>query len=490
MSAIDLERVVTHPQAAGRRAQQRIFITMLLVGDVLALGLALALAYAIRFEFDISIFEESDLPLHLPVYWFFLLIPLCLLVLALVQLYDPQYLLGGMQEYARIFNATSILVTLAILLSFFFPLFRLSRGFIALSWLFITCLLFLERFIVRHVIYRLRRHGFMTRRTLIVGADEDARHIAEQLLSTPTAGAELLGFVTNDVPLGKTLTSNLAVLGTLDLLPALVERLGVEEIVVSTQGLHRTDTIRVFQNYAYADDVDLRFLPGLFEIFATGVRVKEIGSVPLVSMNRVRLGIWESTIKSTVDYLGAIVLLLMLSPLFLVLGILIKRDSPGPILHRRRVVGRGGQTFDAFKFRTMYQDGAAILAQYPDLEAELKQNHKLKNDPRVTRIGALLRRTSLDELPQLLNILLGQMSLVGPRMITLEEMDKYGKWRWNLLTVKPGITGLWQISGRSDVSYEERVRLDMYYIRNYTLWLDLLILWRTPPAVIGRRGAY
>jgi lipopolysaccharide/colanic/teichoic acid biosynthesis glycosyltransferase len=138
----------------------------------------------------------------------------------------------------------------------------------------------------------------------------------------------------------------------------------------------------------------------------------------------------------------------------------------------------------------MRVDGDAILAEYPELRAELSENHKLKHDPRVTRVGAILRQTSLDELPQLFNVLLGQMSLVGPRMITLEEMDKYGKWRWNLLTVKPGITGLWQISGRSDVTYEERVRLDMYYIRNYTLWLDILILWRTLPAVVSRRGAY
>lgn len=490
MSALDLERVFTQIQFAGRRAQQRIFVAMLLIGDAFALALALGLAYLVRFEFGFSIFEESDLPLHLPAYWLLLLIPPCLLVLALVQLYDVQYLLGGMQEYERIFNATSILVTLVILLSFFFPVFRLSRGFIALSWLFITLTLFLERFFVRHLIYRLRRRGFLTRRTLIVGADEDARHIAEQFLATPTAGAELLGFVSNDEPIGKTLTNKLPVLGTLELLPTLVEQLGVEEIVVSTDGLHRSETLQVFQNYAYADQVDVRFLPGLFEIFATGVRVKEIGSVPLVSMNRVRLDTWESAIKSSVDYVGALCLLVVLAPLFLVLAVLIKRDSPGPIFHRRRVVGRSGQTFDAFKFRTMHQNGAAILAEYPELEAELQQNHKLKVDPRVTRVGAALRHTSLDELPQLLNVLLGQMSLVGPRMITLEEMDKYGKWRWNLLTVKPGITGLWQISGRSDVSYEARVRLDMYYIRNYTLWLDFLILWRTFPAVIKRRGAY
>lgn len=490
MSALNLERLAAQPFSATRRAQHRLYMLMLLVGDSLAIALALTSAYSVRFEFAIALFEASDLPQRLPLYWVLFVIPPCLLVLGLIQLYDTQYLLGGMQEYARILNATAILVTATIILSFFLPFLRPSRGFIALSWVFVTAFLLMERFVVRHLVYRMRRRGFMTRRTLIVGGDEDARHIAEQLLSTPTCGAQVLGFVSNQHPLGTPLTNNLGVLGTLDRLPALVDRYGVEEIVVSTEGLHRAEIIGVFQNYAYAEDVDLRFLPGLFEIFATGVRVKEIGSVPLVSMNRVRLDPWESSIKTAMDYLGALFLLTLLSPIFIILAVLIKRDSPGPVFHKRRVVGRGGQTFDAFKFRTMRVDGDAILAQYPALQEELRRNHKLKNDPRVTKLGAFVRRTSLDELPQLVNILLGQMSLVGPRMITLEEMDKYGKWRWNLLTVKPGITGLWQISGRSDISYEERVRLDMYYIRNYTLWLDLLILWRTAPAVFKRRGAY
>lgn len=490
MSTLNLEQSIGHSAIVGRRAQQRWYIVGLLIADALVLILAFGLAYSTRFDFGIALFEASDLPQRLPVYWIFLLVPPCLLALALFQLYDTQYLLGGVQEYVRVLNVTAILVTVIIVASFFFPFLRLSRGFIALSWILVTTLLLIERFALRHIVYRLRRRGILTRRTVIVGADEDARLIAEQLLATPTAGTELLGFVTNNHPVGSVLSHNLPVVGSFDRLPALVKQLGVEEIVVSAEGLDRTEVIRVFQNYAYDEDVDVRFLPGLFEIFAAGMRIKEIGSVPLVSMNRVRLGLWESAIKSALDYIGAVIALLLSSPLLLVLAILIKRDSPGPIFHRRGVVGRGGQPFGAFKFRTMRVDGDAILNGYPALQAELAASHKLKNDPRVTRVGAMLRRTSLDELPQLLNVLLGQMSLVGPRMITPEEMDKYGKWRWNLLTVKPGITGLWQISGRSDVSYEDRVRLDMYYIRNYTLWLDLLILWRTLPAVVGRRGAY
>jgi lipopolysaccharide/colanic/teichoic acid biosynthesis glycosyltransferase len=174
-----------------------------------------------------------------------------------------------------------------------------------------------------------------------------------------------------------------------------------------------------------------------------------------------------------------------------VIGVLIKIDSQGPVFHRRRVLGLGGKEFDAFKFRTMRIDGDEILRQHPELITQLEKEGKLKNDPRVTRTGLMLRRFSLDELPQLFNVLLGQMSLVGPRMIAPEEGEKFGRLKWNLLTVKPGITGLWQVSGRSDLSYEERVRLDMHYIRNYSIWMDLQILViQTPAAVLKSRGAY
>ena len=160
------------------------------------------------------------------------------------------------------------------------------------------------------------------------------------------------------------------------------------------------------------------------------------------------------------------------------------------MIYRRRVLGLNGRQFDAFKFRTMVVNGDEVLDRHPALRAELARTHKLRNDPRVTPIGRLLRATSLDELPQLINVLRREMSLVGPRMIAPGELEMYGSWDLNLLTVRPGITGLWQVSGRSDVSYEERIRLDMSYIRNWTLWLDLQILLQTLPEVLRRRGAY
>jgi exopolysaccharide biosynthesis polyprenyl glycosylphosphotransferase len=283
----------------------------------------------------------------------------------------------------------------------------------------------------------------------------------------------------------------LPVLGTVADIGRVIREHGIEDLVVAITALDRPQLLQLVEEVNSVPGVHLRLSSGVYELLTTGLTVNTKGSVPLISLNKVRLEPGEACIKAVLEYGLAGLGLLLLSPFLLALAILIKIDSPGPVLHRRRVLGVSGKNFDAFKFRTMRVDGDALLSRDPELQAELRTNHKLKSDPRVTRIGRWLRKYSLDELPQLLNVLRGQMGLVGPRMITSEEAEKYGRHRLNLLTVKPGITGLWQVSGRSDLSYTERVHLDMYYIRNYSVWLDLQILFvQTVPAVIQGRGAY
>ena len=199
---------------------------------------------------------------------------------------------------------------------------------------------------------------------------------------------------------------------------------------------------------------------------------------------------YNRTLKLAIDYALALPGLLLIAPLFILLAILVKLDSPGPVFHRRRVLGQDGRVFDAFKFRTMYVNGDEILARYPKLRQELDKNYKLKCDPRVTRVGTFLRKFSLDELPQLLNVLARDMSLIGPRIIAPDEISKYGQYGPALMTVMPGLTGLWQVSGRSNTTYDERVTLDMHYITEWSVWLDIKILLRTIPAVLKGDGAY
>jgi lipopolysaccharide/colanic/teichoic acid biosynthesis glycosyltransferase len=194
-------------------------------------------------------------------------------------------------------------------------------------------------------------------------------------------------------------------------------------------------------------------------------------------------------LKRGVDLLGASVLILLFFPIFIIVGLLVVLEDGRPIIYRRRVVGIRGE-FDAFKFRTMRRDADSVLASNPALKAEFERNFKLKDDPRVTKTGALLRKSSLDELPQLFNVLRGQMSLVGPRMITALELDKYGSHKQLLLSVKPGLTGYWQVCGRQNVSYKERVIMDVYYIENWNLGMDIKILVYTPFKVLKREGAF
>jgi lipopolysaccharide/colanic/teichoic acid biosynthesis glycosyltransferase len=194
-------------------------------------------------------------------------------------------------------------------------------------------------------------------------------------------------------------------------------------------------------------------------------------------------------LKRCVDVVGSVALLVLLLPVFVVVSFLVFCDDGIPIIYRRRVVGLTGN-FDALKFRTMVRDADAILASTPGLKAEFERNFKLKHDPRVTRVGAILRKYSLDELPQLLNVLRGQMSLVGPRMITEAELAKYGAQKHIMHSVKPGMTGYWQVRGRQNVSYEERVALDAYYVTRWSLGMDLRILAETPRKVFKKVGAF
>jgi lipopolysaccharide/colanic/teichoic acid biosynthesis glycosyltransferase len=197
---------------------------------------------------------------------------------------------------------------------------------------------------------------------------------------------------------------------------------------------------------------------------------------------------WAAATKRALDVAGSTFGLLLLSPLLLAIAALIKLQDGGPVFHRRRVVGPFGP-FDALKFRSMRPDADAILHADPYLRKAFQQKFKLANDPRITLLGSRLRKYSLDELPQLFNVIRGQMSLVGPRMITAPELEKYGEHQTLLLSVKPGLTGLWQVSGRQNVGYQQRVAMDAYYIRNWSLSLDLLILLRTPRTVVKAEGA-
>jgi exopolysaccharide biosynthesis polyprenyl glycosylphosphotransferase len=470
--------------------QRRLFIGTLILVDILTLVVAFLGAYFLRFETGFSIFYNNQ---NSP-YFSYLLLSVCVLPLWLAlfwmyHLYDWQTLLGGMQEYANIFQAC-LTGGVVLALSEFVLKWIVARGWVGLFCLFTFLLMVVGRFTMRRLAYGLRRNGYLTSVAVIVGANEEARALGEQILAWPTSGMNLIGFVDDRSEVGSKVFGRLPVIGTLSGLDEIVAKYQVEELIIASSAVERESLVNVFKRYGVSPNVRLHLTSGLFEIITTGLRVKEIASVSLINVNRARLTGTDVFLKTLLDYGLALPLLVCLAPLFLLIAFLIKLDSPGPILYRRKVMGLNGSQFDAFKFRTMHIDGDALLTATPELLDELATKHKIKGDPRITRIGQFLRKYSLDELPQLFNVLRREMSLVGPRMISPPELKNYGQWAMNLLTVRPGITGLWQVSGRSDVSYEDRVRLDMFYIRNYNIWLDLHLILRTIPVVIKGEGAY
>jgi exopolysaccharide biosynthesis polyprenyl glycosylphosphotransferase len=474
-----------------RTAQWSALIVLLIVSDLLLTGLALRVAYEVRFNLGLPFFFLDVKPrfslyqafgIGLAIVW--------TIIFAANGLYHRSNLLGGIHEYSRLFRATSTGMLLVVLAGFLEPELVFARGWLLLAWIFAFLLTAAGRFLVRRMVYYLRTRGYFLSPTLVIGINDETRSLVRQLTSWRTSGLDVLGCIDDRVPAGTRVEGTLFSLGGMDAVDYLLAKYDVEEMVLATSALSRQQIVDIFSLYGLRPGLNLRLSSGLFEIITTGLEVREMAYAPLVRIHKVRMTGVDRVMKLVLDYALTIPGLILISPLLVMIAAAIKLDSPGPVIYRRRVMGINGRAFRAFKFRTMHTDGDAILAQYPELQEELARNHKLKEDPRITRVGKLLRKASLDELPQLLNVLRREMSLVGPRMITPEEMEMYQQWGLNLLTVDPGITGLWQVSGRSEISYRERVELDMHYIRNWTIWLDIQVLIQTIPAVLKGRGAY
>jgi exopolysaccharide biosynthesis polyprenyl glycosylphosphotransferase len=475
-----------------RNIQWPIYITALIISDAATTYAAFWVAYYLRFDLLVQYFDPRAavsfdgyrlLLYSVPFLW--------LAIFAVNGLYVKGNLLGGTREYSRVFRAASEGFLLMVLAGFLAPNLIIARGWLLMTWGSTFLFVAVGRLVLRRVVYTLRKHGFYLTPAVIVGANQEGRWLAEQLLNWETSGLHLVGFVDKKIPVTFPLFHGLVSLGSVDNLGEIIERYNIGEVILASSAISTRDSLlEIFRRYGVNDKVNIRMSSGLYEILTTSLTVNEYAYVPLVHINKVRLTGVDTVGKFILDYVLAIASLIILFPFLVLIAVLVKTSSPGPVLHKRLVMGLNGKRFYALKFRTMATDGDEILEKRPELREELRRNHKLKSDPRITRFGAFLRKHSLDELPQLLNVLSREMSLVGPRMISPDEVAMYKQFDMNLLTVLPGITGLWQVSGRSDISYDERVRLDMYYIRNWSIWLDLQLLFQTIPAVLKSRGAY
>ena len=472
--------------------QWRLYITGLILSDAVMTFLAFWLSYYVRFEWFVQYFNSPAIVSFEHYRLVLLTAPLLWLVIFVGNgLYVKENLLGGTREYSRVLRSASAGFLVIVLAGFLEPTLIIARGWLLLTWGISFLFVVAARFGLRRYVYSLRKRGYFLTPAIIVGANEEGRWLAEQLLRWETSGLHIVGVVDKKEPVTSALFHGLPCLGSVENMDEVIEHFKIGEVILASSAFSTRDyLLDIFRTYGVSEKVNIRMSSGLYEILTTGLSVNEFAYVPLVYVNKVRLNRVDSFLKFLLDYLLAIVSLIILAPFLVLIGFCIKISSPGPVLHRRLVMGLNGKQFYALKFRTMVINGDEFLDQHPELKRELAINHKLKNDPRVTQIGAFLRRYSLDELPQLFNVLRREMSMVGPRMISPEEAPMYKQFVMNLLTVLPGITGLWQVSGRSDISYEERVRLDMVYVRNWSIWFDLQLLFQTIPAVLRAKGAY
>jgi exopolysaccharide biosynthesis polyprenyl glycosylphosphotransferase len=394
---------------------------------------------------------------------------------------------SSLEEFRRIVLSLSITITAIVMLSFWSKA-SFSRLWIGYSWVLTLMLAAISRRLWHHEIRRSWSHGELTFDTLIVGTNQEAEHLAD-LLTSSKLGFRPLGFVRTSADPAP--GESLPVLGSIGELRELIRGTGANCVFVAATAVQSADLKHVLKARRL-DGIEIRVTANVPAMLATTrVTPRSVGGLMTLSINAVRLTRAQASAKRTFDVVVSSIGLLLLLPVLLAVAIAIKLDGHGgPVLFRQKRVGLHRQPFTLLKFRTMVREAEHQLSELANRNEADGPLFKLRNDPRITCVGRFLRRYSLDELPQLFNVLKGEMSLVGPRPPLPTEVALYEDWQLDRLEVRPGITGLWQVSGRSELSFDEYVRLDLFYIENWSMLYDLFVVAKTIPILVMPRGAY
>jgi len=459
------------------------------VGDVLLINVSMLLAYWVRYELqwflDISYYHSL-----LPYVRFGLLFTvLMLLMFEMDRVYQYWGRRPWLDQVYRIINAMAKSVVVILAIIFVLQPLQYSRLLLIEAGVISVLLLALARAVQAAIISSLRRRGIGVARVVIVGAGEMGRTVMRTIVARPSVGYHVVGFVDDDDQKGQTDIGRFKALGPTSNLARLIEEQEVDEVIITLPWMYHRKIMAIVRE-CQRRQVSARIVPDLFQMSLSRVDVDDLGGVPLIGVRDVGFERSAWLVKRAMDVGGAVVGLVFGAPFLALIALAIRIDSPGPILFHQTRVGAGGRLFEIHKFRSMREGAEVELEQLLELNEADGPLFKIRDDPRLTRVGRFLRRVSLDELPQLWNVLRGEMSLVGPRPPIPSEVIDYAEWHKKRLEVRPGMTGLSQVSGRSLLSFDEMVLLDIYYIENWTLWLDFKIMLRTLPKVLRGEGAY
>jgi exopolysaccharide biosynthesis polyprenyl glycosylphosphotransferase len=444
----------------------------LVVCDVVTLAVALVVATWARARLG----TDEPMREHLAG---LLAAPLWPLVLARNGLYRSRFTRSRLLETRRIVRSVLQFTAATGLMSYLLEL-DLSRLWLALLATLALALLLAERELVRRRFASLRLRGRFLEPVVLVGGNGDAAALEEHLAATPTLGYRVAAVVDDRLS-----DDDAVVDRTVDL----VRASGASCVIIASRSITDDTANRLARVLAY-ESVRVELTSALRDISCRRILVQPLGAFAVVSVEPCPQGGWRGSAKRLFDLVGAGAALLLLSPVLAVTAIAVRLDSPGPVLFRQSRIGRDGKAFGILKFRSMVVDAEDKLIDLRDRNEGAGPLFKMRDDPRVTRVGRVIRRLSIDELPQLWNVLRGDMSLVGPRPALASEVTDWPEDLHNRLRVKPGITGFWQVNGRSTASFEDYVRLDLYYVDNWSLYVDLAIIAKTIPTMLFGRGAY
>jgi exopolysaccharide biosynthesis polyprenyl glycosylphosphotransferase len=463
------------------------YMVFLYIMDLILTEGMLYTASVLRFRLpygDRVPWEMARVPL--PVYG--LVAVIWTLIFMVLSLYNPNRVFRAIDEFQLVVLATT-LAGLTFAGTLYLTYREIPRYLFLYFVLIDLALLTIYRAVLR-AFFRLRRshHQGMTR-VLIIGADSLGREVAQALEEYRYMGLETLGFLAEDFQRQGAMIEGLPVLGTLDQACNVVEDYDIEEVIIALKHHDRSrlaNLIAELQKYP----VRVKVVPDFFDLAFPRAHVGVFAGIPMIGLREPAIDDFQRFVKRLFDLVTTTALLLLIWPLLLLIAALIKLDSPGPIIFKQQRVGENGRTFWMYKFRSMVVGAEELWHEVTRLNEDGEIIHKVRDDPRVTRIGRWLRRTSFDELPQLFNVLKGDMSLVGPRPEMPWLVERYEPWQRKRFAVPQGLTSWWAISGRSDKPLHLHIEDDLYYIQNYSLLLDLQILWKTIGLVLKGKGAF